>query len=730
MGRKVIPLETDGRELEMYRDDYGVPHVVANQLSDALYGLGYAHAIDRGTQLLFSYSVSCGRGAGDIAATAELVETDSFFRRIGLHLGVEDEAASLPEHWRTLIESYCAGVNTGLQGRRRSWPMWATKYEPHLWTVESVLMIGNLLAFGGLAVSQMRNERLLIELIHAGVDDDALQELFAPRLDNVDFDAIRRVRISNSLSGEALELLADLPRLAGSNAWAVSSEYSATGEAMLAADPHLEVNRLPAIWYEASLSWSDGHFSLGATLPGCPLFAVARTDRVAWGVTYLRGDTVDYFIEDVRQNDLGTWQYRRAKDWHDFQVREEIIQRKGSNPIEMTVLENEQGNLDTMPDRDGHYLSVAWSGNHPGFGDAMGAWLDMLTVTSVDQAVEAATHCVQPTLCWVFADADGRVAMQASGRFPRRGPHHVGLVPVPAWDEENHWQGWLDNSVLPRTIDPPNGVVVTANEEQNPDGYWLVTQPAGDYRKVRIERLLAESSEVTIEHMQRIQYDVYSVHAERLLDVLLPLVPNGPLRERLTGWDRRFNPGSTEATLFMRFYLQVMVQVFGGAKKGIGWRRMLYLCTRAGYSLMVLTAADRLLEKEKSIWWAYRDKAELIHQAASRVDLDCPPWSAVNYFHFTDRFFGEQHVGRLFGYTTGKYAMPGCHATPFQGHVLHTARRESTFAPSYHFVTSFHELGAWTNLPGGPSENRFSKLYKSGLAQWVAGDYQWLGKED
>jgi penicillin amidase len=729
MGRKMLEFNSRGRNVEVYRDDAGVPHITGERLEDALFGLGYAQGTDRGTQLLFSYSVASGRGAQDIANTPELVETDTFFRRIGLHTGVKEEAATLSPANRLLIDAFCAGVNEGLQSLGRTWPMWATDYNARVWTVESVLMIGNLLSFGGLAVSQMRNERLLIELIHAGVDDDALRELFEPRLADVDFDAIRRVRMSNSLSDEALELLTDLPRLAGSNAWAITPEHSATGSAILAADPHLEVNRLPAIWYEASLTWGDSHFALGATLPGCPLFAIARTDQVAWGVTYMRGDTIDYFIEDCRQQDEETWQYRRGDSWHDFRVRRETIERKGGDPVHVDVLENDQGTLENEPDRDGHYLSLAWTGSKPGFGAAMEAWIEMLVASSVDQAVEIAAGCVQPTLCWVIADHQGRIALQGCGRFPKRASHHLGLTPIPAWDERNHWQGWLDPTVLPRIIDPPSGIVATANEEQNEKGTWLVTQPAGDYRKVRIERMLAELDGITIEDMQRIQYDVYSVHAERILDVLLPLTPEGPLKQRLSDWDRRFTIESEDAALFMRFYLQVIVQILGAAKRGIGWRRMVYVCTRAGYSLMVLTAADRLLAKENSLWWAYRDKAELVDMAAQRVKLAGPTWAEVNYFHFSDRFFGEHRVGQFLGYSTRKYAMPGCHATPFQGHVLHTSTRESTFAPSYHFVTSFHEQGAWTNLPGGPSENRFSKLYKNDLPLWFAGEYKWLGED-
>ena len=110
----------------------------------------------------------------------------------------------------------------------RSLPMWATGFVPQPWNQHSVLLIGNLLSFGGLAVGQQQNERILLELIQAGVGDDKLRELFSPLLDDADFDLLRQVKIASQLSDEALELITDLPRLAGSNAWAVSPERSAT----------------------------------------------------------------------------------------------------------------------------------------------------------------------------------------------------------------------------------------------------------------------------------------------------------------------------------------------------------------------------------------------------------------------------------------------------------------------------------------------------------------------
>jgi len=75
--------------------------------------------------------------------------------------------------------------------------------------------------------------------------------------------------------------------------------------------------------------------------------------------------------------------------------------------------------------------------------------------------------------------------------------------------------------------------------------------------------------------------------------------------------------------------------------------------------------------------------------------------------------------------------MRGCFATPFQGHLLRVARRESTFAPSYHFTTDMTTDEVYTNLPGGPSESRFSRWYKSDIPRWMNGEYKRLsGKFD
>ncbi len=716
-------------EFQATRDEAGVAHIVAGSWQEAIYALGYMHAVDRPTQIFFSRAVALGEAAARIANKPSLFETDRFFRRAGLHLDLDSEVENLRPQTREQLDCYCNGVNDGLQESGRSLPMWVTGFRPRPWQPTGVIAIGNLLSFAGLAVAAQENERLLLELIQTGVRPEMLKELMSPYLDGVDFEPLRDVHIERRLSDEALEMLADLPRLAGSNAWAVSGRRSATGHPLLASDPHLEVNRLPAIWYEVALHWGKENYVMGATLPGCPLMAVGRSSKLAWGVTYLHADTSDYFVEDCQPGGNTGWQYRRGDQWHDFQVREEVIECKGSKPTPLRVFENPQGTLrwDLTDQQPGKYLSANWIGSSEGAGRSIGCWLDVLQCDNAKQAMQVVRENPHPTLVWTFADAAGHIGRQASGWLPKRPEGQSGLVPALAWEESTHWQGRLSSEGLPSLYDPPEGYLASANENlDRADEQQIHSHALPGYRKKRIVERLHELQQATIEDMQQLQYDVTSLQARRLLPIFLPHVPDGPLKKMLADWDLRYNPESEAATMFQHLYRHVVVELFGHGE-GIGWRRMFFLCTRMGYSSMILTAIDDLLCQKESLWWQGRDKGELIRAAAERAaEEKVTVWGEANAFHFANRFFEGSRVGRLLGYNSERKAMPGCQATPFQGHLLATATRESSFAPSYHFVTDLGTQEAWTNLPGGPSESRFSKWYRNDIARWLAGDYKRL----
>ena len=318
---------------------------------------------------------------------------------------------------------------------------------------------------------------------------------------------------------------------------------------------------------------------------------------------------------------------------------------------------------------------MAWTGRQILHSTAISTWLELLFAETVTAGMDTVIDCTMPTLCFVFADRAGHIGLQGCGTIPKRPHAHDGLVPLPAWEPQNHWQGWLPKDVLPSVYDPPEGFVATANEEANPPGGpMIVTQPAHDYRLRRIREQLNKLPSATIADMQRLQYDVTSTQVRDILALVLPHLPEGRLKDRLEAWDHTYDPNSVDAPLFLALYRNIMMEVFGH-DKGVGWRRMIYLCSRGGFSSMILTAADRLLAKDESWWWHGRDKGELVRKAAKRVNPESLiKWAEVNEFHFVNRFFGANRVGRLLGYNTRTQPMPGNHATPFQGHVFQTAQ--------------------------------------------------------
>ncbi|MEK6238279.1 MAG: penicillin acylase family protein, partial [Planctomycetales bacterium] len=542
----------------------GVPHIQGADFLDALYGLGYLHALDRRTQLAFARAVGSGRATELLADKPGLLESDRFLRRLGAARGIPQEVDALDERARRCLQVYCDGVNDGFRQTGRSFPMWAAGVADEPWEPASALLIGNLLNLLGLAHGQQRAEHIVLDLARTGAEPNRLRELYHPYLDVADFDLLRRVKEPNFLSDEFFAETAGLAKLSGSNAWAISPRRSRSGHALLASDPHIEINNHPTAWHEAVLHW-DGHWMMGAALPGTPMFAVGRNERLAWGVTYSMADCCDYLIEDCRARD-GVAEYRRGDAWLSFETRDESFQRKGGPRENLRAHSNPQGVLEADPldDGDGLYLLSQWAGSAPGFGKSLATWTALAECGETEAAMELVRDCPEPPLCWMFADADGHIGRQVSGRFPKRNSNRLGVIPVPGWDESNHWDGWISVSELPSEFDPPEGFLCSANENlTSPDGPVLTTLPGADYRRRRIAQRLDALPSATTDDCRELQYDVFSMQAEDLLERLLPLLPDGEAKRRLDSWDRQYRVDSKDAALFARFYAFLVAEVFG-----------------------------------------------------------------------------------------------------------------------------------------------------------------------
>jgi penicillin amidase len=708
-----------GRQVGIGRAKAGVVRIEAEDEAGFAAALGYAHAMDRPLQLWLTRLIGQGRLAECLKDDPATIAIDIVMRKIGFWHASREEAAALAPDLRLVLDAYAQGVMAGLVEFGVPWELKLAKYRPEPWTASDSVMIGMLMGYIGLAQTQQDIEKLILQSLQGGVDLAKLKALFAPHLDDLDetrLEAIKKVKIAEPIAPAGLALF---PALRASNNWAIAPRRSASGKAIYCSDPHLEVNRLPAIWAEVVARVGEDR-RVGITVPGAPGLVMGRTSRIAYGLTYGFMDQIDYVIEEVKGGAC-----RRGDAFEPVATRIERIRRKGGGVLDIEVHASRNGVLEhgDGPLVDGFYLARAWIGAGGGAGQATFAALTEATrARNVDEARKALAQA-SFSANWIVADADGRIAYQQSGWAPRR--RVSGLVPRLGWDAADDWRGRLDPSELLSIVDPAEGFLATAND---PVGKPGVNLAMGTARLDRIKALLAGRETLAPEDMKRVQSDLTSLQAEAWLAHFLPLLPDGPAKATLAAWDRCYDPASKGAVLFERFYEALLEETMGRRVFGLEPWRALWRETCLPHTYFDLF--DRALMSDEALWYAPEGKAALVAKAAARAfdgidPAHMPDWGALRQFKFTNVFFNGLLPG-FAGFDRGPYPLPGGRATIAQGQLFKSYGRDTSFAPSWRFIADLGSDVVETALPGGPSDRRFSEHYATDLARWLGFAYKRL----
>ena len=87
----------------------------------------------------------------------------------------------------------------------------------------------------------------------------------------------------------------------GSNNWAVSGKKSKTGKPFLANDMHLGLFA-PGIWYQMHQNVEGKLNVTGLVLPGQPFIIAGHNDSIAWGMTNVMVDDLDFYAETLNED--------------------------------------------------------------------------------------------------------------------------------------------------------------------------------------------------------------------------------------------------------------------------------------------------------------------------------------------------------------------------------------------------------------------------------------------
>ncbi|MDR0270523.1 penicillin acylase family protein [Paenibacillus sp.] len=547
------------KEVTVWRDTSGVPHIEAQNEHDLYIAQGYITAQDR----LFQMDLSRRQASGQLSEVvgAKALDRDKFFRTFRLRRAAEASLDAYTGNSRQVLQWYADGVNNYINQAKtsKSLPIEFTilGYKPTEWHPVDSLTIGKYMAYD--LAGNWEGQAFRYAMAQQ-VSPEKLQSLM-PTYPKDGATIIQALK-DNPIDLTALASAAVTPNpYNGSNNWVVSGEKSASGMPMLANDPHLSLST-PSIWYETHLSAPDMNVS-GVIFAGVPGIILGHNDKIAWGVTNLAPDVQDLYIEKRNPNNPNQFEYMGK--WEEAKVYKEEIKVKGEAPVPYDVVVTRHGPILSEFAKDQQQdtaLAMRWTAlNATTELEAIQMFAKASTWEEFKKALE---YYDAPAQNFVFASKDGTIAYRGNGLIPIR-KKGDGSVPVPGWTDEYEWTGYIPWDELPTTVNPKEGFIATANNKVIGDSYpyHLTDDWSQPYREERIQQVLSGKDKLTVEDLQKLQFDRKNLQAEEFLAGLITKIKDSSdLRQvdqealtLLQNWNKMNDPDQA-APLAYELWLQ------------------------------------------------------------------------------------------------------------------------------------------------------------------------------
>jgi penicillin amidase len=561
----LIPCVAHGATKEkvtIYRDEFGVPHVLAESNWGVFYGAGYAMAQDRLMQMHQFRLLAEGRLAE--AAGIDYLASDCQVRRdLGGRSETEAVLSRIGKPYSDWLQAQADGINqaiadAGLQGM----------IEP--WSPVDTVALNRYIVWDFCHGRVAETERLnTLNFLQNKFDKAMAENMWRDLMSPVDPDAITTIpaaerRQETHLGDLLLECHASgnillkynksaRPRL-GSNAIVVSGKRSATGNPLLVSNTQLEVH-FPAVYYEVHLKGGDFDV-MGFTMPGFPPVGFGHNNHMAWTITVGCSDQQDIYEETVRMGPGNVPQYLFKGEWLDCAYRKEKIKIKGqSEPVTLSIYSTVHGPVKEFDFENGRAYTTKWSRSPEGHN--LIAFFELDRAKTMEEFAKALSK-VEMSFNFLYADIEGNIAYWHAGELPLRVAGHSGVMPV-SGTGEYEWKGFVPFEQLPHYINPKEGMILLENNKPAPESpeYSAFLMNWGTQRIERMQQLADRLPEkATMADLEAILEDTHYLIADKLKPELLSICSN-QLEPRikeatriLKDWDNTISADSTGATIF------------------------------------------------------------------------------------------------------------------------------------------------------------------------------------
>lgn len=714
----------------VHYDEFGIPHIFAQNNHDLFMAQGYVVAQNRLWQMEFQTYAAAGRVSELIGSVG--LDFDRLQRRKGMLFGADNSRKQMESNpqLKEYLDAYAKGVNTyvsSLSYKDLPVEYKLLAYEPEEWSsIKSALlleyMVDNLTGYD----RDLQNTNAY-NLLGA----DEFERLFPQWPADIDpvtrtpeelsyTPLTRSVPDSLLVSNTMMTKVHDMPDPDnGSNNWAVAGWKTKSGASMLANDMHLGLNS-PPLWYMMQLN-SPSYNVMGFALTGNLGIVVGFNDSIAWGFTNVARDHKDWY--KIQFTDDSKSKYVYGEKELEVKLISEYINVRDDEIFVDTVLYTHYGPIvydDRFLSNSGRdHLALKWIGHYP--SRVQEGLVELNRANSYDEYVKAMEKWDAPAQHAAFASAKGEVAIRVQGLLQLNFDGQGRFV-MDGSDPTFEWGDFIPTDHYAHEYNPERGFVSSANQHSADQNYpyemgWLNME---HFRNRRINNVLSsyDSGTVTTEDMMRLQNDNYGIRPSEILPYFLDSIGQSSQTEiiaELQNWDYVYDINKMAPTYFEawarrfrsllwdEFYESEFVMPVP-SRYHTAW--MLKNDFPATYIDNQNTAAKETLQ-------------ELLQMSLDSALTDIQKWKDRKGLEATWGNYKSTSIIHL-----ARLAPFGTYNIQVNGEADAVNSTKPNHGPSERLVVEMTSPPqAWAIVPGGQSGNPGSPLYDNMIPMWRDGKY-------
>ncbi len=527
-------------ETTVYFDDYGIPHIYAENQVDAATVLGYVHAQDRLWQMEVIRRISPGR-LSEIFGEV-MLKNDKLFVCLGIDEASEKTIKDLDKNSAAykIMVAYLDGVNQFIDNGPTPLEYILVGVEKEHFTIKDIY---NTVGYMSFSFAMAQKTDPMLSVINEKLGIEYIKEL------NIDINP-NTTLIKNSKEdvGTFTNLMASvdeilnnspIPPFIGSNSWVVAAEKTSTGNVIFANDPHIAYSQ-PSVWFEAHIV-TPSYEMYGYHLAGVPFPFLGHNRSYAYGLTMFENDDIDFYKEQNHPTD--PTKYKTPSGYEDYTSISKTIKVKDSDDIIIKIKSTRHGPIiNGVIDGLSNSNPIAMFWIYTKMENKVAEAVFILSnANSMEEFKKGVSKIHAPGLNIMYGDAKGNIAWWAAAKLYKHKAHVNTKFILDGASGEDDITEYLAFSENPMSENPPWNYVYSANNQ--PDsiagmlypGYYLpedrakriveLLEPKNNWNIVTMSNMIndvtsAVSSDVIKEFTNIMDFNSFGKNEQRAIDIL------------------------------------------------------------------------------------------------------------------------------------------------------------------------------------------------------------------